>query len=38
MQANIKLHWWQRHPYIGLGVGWTAIVAGAELVSMALRH
>jgi hypothetical protein len=39
MRTELKLHWWQRHPFVGLLVGWTAIAAlGADLVVMALRH
>lgn len=39
MRTELKLHWWQRHPFVGLLVGWTAIAAlGADLVVMVLRH
>ncbi|GEM_PF-1595232 len=37
MQSEIKLRWWQRHPFAGLAIGW-AIIAfiGVDVVGFAL--
>lgn len=39
MQTNLKMHWWQRHPFVGLVVGWAAIVVvGVDLIGYAFSR
>ena len=38
MRTELKWHWWQRHPFVGLAVGWAAIMIGADVVALLLRH
>jgi hypothetical protein len=38
MHTDSKWRWWQRHPFVGLAIGWAAIALGADLVALLLRH